>query len=207
MKTTIKKAAMVVAAMGVLTFANAQKIAHLSFDSLVTLMPETKTATEAAEKYLQGLNSEMVAMQSEFENKYKDYMEKEPGMSDMIKKNKQEDLQQLQTRIQDFQRQAEMDYKRKQAELTAPIMEKAKKGIEAVAKESGYKYVLDTSPQSTAVLFSEPSDDILNAVKKKLDSMPLATIPGTTPAGTGGIKSPNNSGGGKTPPPPAKGNK
>jgi outer membrane protein len=207
MKTTVKKAAMVVAAMGLLTFANAQKIAHLSFDSLVTLMPETKTATEAAEKYLQGLNSEMVAMQGEFENKYKDYMEKEPTMSEMIKKHKQEDLQQLQTRIQDFQRQAEMDYKRKQAELTAPIMEKAKKGIEAVAKEAGYKYVLDTSPQSTAVLFSEPGDDILNAVKKKLDTMPLATIPGTTPAGTGGIKVPMNTGGGKTPPPPAKDNK
>ena len=195
---------MVVAAMGLLTFANAQKIAHLSFDSLVTLMPETKTATEAAEKYLQGLNQEMVAMQGEFENKYKAYMDGEANMSDMIKKNKQEDLQQLQTRIQDFQRQAEMDYKRKQAELTAPIMDKARKGIEAVAKEAGYKYVLDTSPQSTAVLYSEPSDDILNAVKKKLDTMPLEKIPGTTPAGTGGIKVPMNTGG-KTPPPPSKG--
>jgi outer membrane protein len=208
MKTTITRAALIVAAMGLLTFSNAQKIAHLSFDSLVTLMPETKTATEAAEKYLQGLNQEMVAMQGEFENKYKAYMEGEPGMSEMIKKNKQEDLQQLQTRIQDFQRQAEMDYKRKQAELTAPIMEKAKKGIEAVAKESGYKYVLDTSPQSTAVLFSEQGDDILNAVKKKLDSMPLAEIPGTTPANTGGNKQPNNQGGGKTTPPaPNKGGK
>ena len=75
-------------------------------------------------------------MQTEMDNKYKDYLEKEPTMSDMIKKNKQEDLQQLQTRIQEFQRQAEGEYKRKQAELTAPIMEKAKKGIEGVAKEN-----------------------------------------------------------------------
>jgi outer membrane protein len=190
MKTTMKKVALFVAAMGCLTFANAQKTAHLSFDSLISLMPETKTATDAAQNYLKGLEQELVAMQGEFESKYKDYLEKEVGMSDLLKKNKQEDLQQLQTRIQDFQRQAEQDYKRKQAELTAPIMEKAKKGIEAVAKESGYKYVLDTSPQSTAVLYSEQGDDILNAVKKKLDSMPLATIPGTTPQGTSGPKPP-----------------
>ena len=71
-----------------------------------------------------------------------------------------------------------MDYKRKQSELTAPLMEKAKKGIELVAKENGYKYVLDTSPQNSAVLYSEQSDDILNAVKKKLDGMPAASIPG-----------------------------
>ena len=69
-----------------------------------------------------------------------------------------------------------MDYQKKSAELTAPIMEKAKKGIEAVSKEGGYKYVLDTSTGN--ILYSDPADDILMAVKKKLDSMPLATIPG-----------------------------
>jgi outer membrane protein len=190
MNTKMKRVALFVAAIGCITFANAQKTAHLSFDSLISLMPETKTATDAAQNYLKGLEQELVAMQGEFESKYKDYLEKEAGMSDLLKKNKQEDLQQLQTRIQDFQRQAEQDYKRKQAELTAPIMEKAKKGIEAVAKESGYKYVLDTSPQNTAVLYSESGDDILNAVKKKLDSMPLATIPGVAPQNTGGIKPP-----------------
>ena len=97
----------------------------------------------------------------------------------MIKKTKQDELQSLQTRIQDFNQQAQMDYQKKSAELTAPIVEKAKKAIEAVAKENGYKYVLDTS--SGTVLFSEQSEDILIAVKKKLDSMPAAIIPGANP--------------------------
>ncbi len=206
MMKSIKKLVFTVGALGCLTFAQAQKIAHLSYDSLISLMPETKTATEAAQNFLKGLEQELVAMQTEMDNKYKDYLEKEPTMSDMIKKNKQEDLQQLQTRIQEFQRQAEMEYKRKQAELTAPIMEKAKKGIEAVAKENGYKYVLDTSPQTTAVLYSEMGDDILTLVKKKLDSMPLAVIPGVGGPGTGGIKPlpPAKSG---APAAPAKGGK
>jgi outer membrane protein len=186
----IRKAAILLVAVASINLASAQKIAHLSLDSLVSLMPETKTATEAAQDYLKGLNEESVAMQTEFENKYKDYLEKEPGMSELLKRNKQEDLQQLQNRIQEFQRQAEQDYRKKQAELTAPILEKAKKGIEAVAKENGYKYVMDTSNQNTTVLYCEPSDDILAAVKKKLDGMPLATIPGAAPSGTGGIKTP-----------------
>jgi outer membrane protein len=190
MTITLKKSLLAVAAVCCVTFSQAQKIAHLSFDSLVTLMPETKIATEAAQNYYKGLEQEVLAMQTELENKYKDYLEKEAGMSDLLKKNKQEDLQQLQNRIQEFQRQAEMDVKRKQAELTEPIFEKAKKAIELVAKEAGYKYVLDTSIQNTSVLYSETSDDILMLVKKKLDSMPAAVIPGVKPENTGGIKSP-----------------
>ncbi len=201
MKISLKKAALVIAAMGCITL-NAQKIAHLSFDSLVSLMPETKIATDAAQEYLKGLEQEMTGMQTELENKYRDYMEKQAGMSDMIKRNKEEDLQQLQNRIQEFQRQAEMDYKRKQAELTFPIMEKARKGIEAAAKEGGYKYVLDTSPGNTAVLYYE-GDDILAAVKKKLDAMAPAKIPGVKTEGTGGVKPAAQPQGGTKSPPPA----
>lgn len=199
MNSKTKKAVLLMAAVACFGFAKAQKIAHLSLDSLITLMPETKTATEAAQTYFKGLEQESIAMQTELENKYKDYMEKEAGMSDLLKKNKQEDLQQLQTRIQDFQRQAEQEYRKKQAELTAPIYQKAKKGIEAVAKEGGYKYILDTSVQSTSVLYSEASDDVLLLVKKKLDAMPLAEIPGTAPQGTGGIKAMPGPGGAKPP--------
>jgi outer membrane protein len=197
MTNPVKKSIVAIAAIFCVSFSQAQKIAHLSFDSLVSLMPETKIATDAAQNYYKGLEQEVIAMQTELENKYKDYLEKEPMMSELAKRNKQEDLQQLQNRIQDFQQKAEMDVKRKQAELTAPIFDKAKKAIEAVAKENGYKYVLDTSPQNTTVLYSETPEDILNLVKKKLDSMPAAVIPGTKPEGTGGPKTPAKAPAGK----------
>jgi outer membrane protein len=200
MKTTVKKVALIVMAMGALSFAQAQKIAHVNLDSLVSTMPETKVASEAAKLYSEGLQQELLAMQTELENKQRDYMEKEAGMSELLKKTKQEDFNQLYNRIETFRNQATQDYQRKSAELTLPIMEKAKKAIESVAKEGGYKYVLDGSPQGTAILFSEPAEDIFNAVKKKLDAMPAATIPGAAPAGTGGIKAPQ--GGTKTNTPP-----
>ncbi|MBL7912553.1 MAG: OmpH family outer membrane protein [Bacteroidia bacterium] len=194
MKSTFKKVALIIAASGLFSFANAQKIAHLSLDSLISLMPETKIAKETAQNYLKGIDAESISMQTELETKYKDYMDKQATMSDLVKKTKEDELNGLQRRIEDFKQQAQQDYQRKTAELTAPIMEKAKKGIEAVAKEGGYKYVLDTSAGS--VLYSEPSDDVLMAVKKKLDSMPAAVIPGALQ--TGGVKTPQ--GGGKTPP-------
>jgi outer membrane protein len=207
MNKRFKRLALVAAGIACAAFAGAQKIAHLNYDSLISLMPETKIATEAAQNYLKGLEQEMAAMQGEFETKYKTYLEQEPTMSDLLKKNKQDDLQQLQSRIQEFQRQAEMDYKRKQSELTAPLMEKAKKGIEMVAKENGYRYVLDTSPQNSTVLYSEASDDILNAVKKKLDSMPPASIPGAGSQKDATKKDAPQQGTRTPPPPQGKGQK
>ncbi|MCW3076375.1 MAG: hypothetical protein JWO32_984 [Bacteroidetes bacterium] len=192
--TTLKKTVFALAAIGSLTFAKAQKIAHVSLDSLVSTMPETKTAKEAAQAYYKGIENESISMQTELETKYQKYMQEEASMSEVVKKNKQEELNQLQRRIEDFKMQAQQDYQKKSAELTAPIMDKAKKGIEAVAKEGGYKYVLDTSVGN--VLYSEAADDIFASVKKKLDAMPLANIPGanSTPG-----KDPKKGGGG-TPP-------
>ena len=195
MNTSITKISLVTFVLaGSLTCLHAQKIAHINVDSLVSTMPETKVASEAAQNISNGLNQEMIAMQTEFESKYKDYLEKEATMSDLLKKNRQEELQQLEKRTADFRTQASQDYQRRTAELTAPIMAKAKKAIEAVAKEAGYKYVLDTSPQATLVLYSEAADDILMAVKKKLDTMPAAVLPGVAPANTGGVKPSPNSG-------------
>jgi len=195
MKNMIKKAALTLLAVGAFTFANAQKIAHISLDSLVSMMPETKTAKDVAQKYLKDLETTVGQMEDELQKKYNDYLAGEAGMSDLVKKTKQDELNSLQRRIEDFRMQAQQDYQKKYGELTAPIMDKAKKGIEAVAKEGGYKYVLDTSVGN--VLYSEPAEDILMPVKKKLDAMPLANIPGantntdkpkTTPA-------PNKTGG------------
>lgn len=194
MKNSIKKVALIIASVGCLTIANAQKIAHLSLDSLVSMMPETKTAKDAAQNYLKGIEAEVMNMQTELQTKYEDYLKNEANMAEVVKKNKQEELNSLQKRIEDFRQQAQMDYQRKYGELTAPIMDKAKKGIEAVAKEGGYKYVLDTSTGN--VLYSEASDDILMAVKKKLDSMPAAVIPGMNNGNATPNKTPNKTPGG-----------
>ena len=54
----------------------------------------------------------------------------------------------------------------KEQELIEPILTKAKKAIEEVAKENGYTYIFDTS--IGAVLYWEEGDNVLNLVKKKL---------------------------------------
>ena len=55
MKTTVKKAALMIFAVGALTTATAQKVAHIHLDSLSSIMPETKVAKGVAEAYFNDL--------------------------------------------------------------------------------------------------------------------------------------------------------
>lgn len=178
MKNIVKSVVVIAFAVGSLTVAKAQKMAHISLDSLITLMPESKVAQDVAAKYLKELENQVATMETELQTKYQDYMKNQETYSALLKSTKEGELQDLSRRIEDFKQQAQGDYQRKYGELSRPIYDKAKKGIEAVAKENGYKYVLDTS--SGNVLYSEAADDILTIVKKKLDSMPEAAIPGSS---------------------------
>ncbi len=157
--------------------ANAQKVAHIDLDSLISIMPESKTAQQAVQDYAKQLEQQVVAMQTELQTKYEEYQKSAPDMAPIIKQNKEKELNDLNQRIQDFQKQAQLDYQNKSAELSKPVYEKAKKAIDQVAKENGYKYVLDTS--TGLVLYNEPADDIIGLVVKKLG----ITVPATnTPA-------------------------
>ena len=131
-------------------------------------------------------------MQTELQAKYEKYMAEGSTYSEIIKASKEKELQDLKNRVDEFTAQARQDLQNKQQELSRPIYEKARKAIELVAKENSYKYVLDTS--TGVVIYSEPTDDILQLVKKKLDTMPAAIIPGaavkSVPPNAGGTAKP-----------------
>ena len=99
-------------------------------------------------------------------DKLADYQSKEKQYTDLIKQTKQKELQDMNQHIQDFQVAAQSDFQKKNDELTKPINQKAKKAIEKVAKEKGYKLVIDSG--LGGVLYSEPADDIFLLVKKEL---------------------------------------
>jgi outer membrane protein len=179
MKNVLKIAVVGVAIVVSSYSASAQKVAHINLDSLITLMPESKTAQQAVQEYAKQLEQQVTAMQSELQTKYEAYQAGSKDMAELVRAAKEKELNDLNQRITDFQQQAQADYQKKSAELSKPVYEKAKKSIDQVAKDNGYKYVLDTS--TGLVLYSEPSDDIISLVIKKLGITPTAATTVTPP--------------------------
>lgn len=149
---------------------NAQKIAHISLDSLLKSMPESDSAKVAYTNYASQLENTLNSLQKEFQQKYQEYQQNQANWTGLVKQTKEQELNDLNQRIQAFQTQAQTSLQKYGDSIQQPVIAKAKAAISAVAKENGYKYVLDTS--QGIVLYYEQGDDIFALVSKKLGLKP-----------------------------------
>jgi len=148
--------------------ANAQKavkLGHLDFAKLYSLMPGQDSIKAVYETYAKGLQNQLTTMQAEWENKLSDYQANQATMSNIIKQTKERELQDLQTRMEEFNQKAQQDLSDKEAELTQPVIDRARKAVEDVAKENGYTYVFNSTE---GLLLYAGGDDLMPLVKTKL---------------------------------------
>jgi outer membrane protein len=143
------------------------KFGHINSAELLGLMPERKAAAAKMDSITKDVEKQLQEMMTEYRAKQEKYTTEAPKLSELVKKDKEEELTSLGTRIQNFQQQAQQSLEQQEQALIEPIVNKAKKAIEQVAKENGYTYIFDTSAGS--LLFWEESDNVLSSVKKKLN--------------------------------------
>jgi len=146
-------------------FAQKAKFGHVNSNAVFTLMPEKQTASKAVEDYAMTLETQLQSLHKELELKYNDYMEKQETMSPSIKQMKEEEIVNLQQRIQAFQTRAQEDMQAKEMELFEPIYTKIQDAIKAVGEENSFIFIFD---ESTLLYHSSESVDVTTMVKTKL---------------------------------------
>jgi outer membrane protein len=149
--------------------AQKSKFGHIDSNELMEIMPGKDTAQAQIQAYATILQKQLETMSTEFETKYTEYIANEANMPELMKSTKQEELQDLQARIESFQQKAQDDLIAKEQLLLQPIIDRAKELIAEVAKEKGYSYVFDTG--QGGILYFEETEDILPAVKLKLGNI------------------------------------
>ncbi len=142
------------------------KVGHINSNELLTAMPERTAVQKDLEEYANQLKATLDVMRKEYETKVGEFQGKQDVMTDVIKETKIKEITDLEKRISEFQQTAEADLQKKEQTLLQPIIDKAKKAIDDVAKENNYTYILDSSVG--VVLYSVDSDNILAKVKTKL---------------------------------------
>ncbi len=145
------------------------KFGHINAQELIVLMPERDSATTKMENYGKELQEQIEAMQVEYNTKLNTYQQKAATWSAAILEAKQKELVELQTRIQEFQQTAQEDFQKMQQTLLRPVIEKANKAIETVAKREGFTYIFDISSGNIPYFNVEQSIDLLPLVKKELN--------------------------------------
>ncbi len=144
---------------------SAQKFGHINTQELFAMMPEVNKVRLTMDTINNQYETQLASMNEEFQRKYQDYMAQEATMADAIKQIRQQELQEMQQRIQLFYQTAEQDIQKKQQELLAPVHEKMTKAIKAVGDREGYTYIFDSAAM---VHIGADATDVMPAVKREL---------------------------------------
>lgn len=153
--------------IGSTSFMNAQsKVAHINTQELVESMPKMKAAQAELQKLAQTYEAEIQASIKEFQNKTKQYDAESSTKTDEENQKRLEEVTSMQQSISAYQKQAQDDLAKKEAELLKPIYEEARVAIQKVAKAQGFNYVLDAM-SGQGVLYAD-GKDLLADVKKEL---------------------------------------
>lgn len=168
MKKLIRITLVTLFVCGITLTSQAQKFGHIDFESLVAAMPEKAEAQKTLEKEYNEMKGIIESMSVEFNKKVLTAQQSYDTLSKASQQLLEQELQDMQTRIQQYQQNAEIQLNQRQQELLDPLLKKAEDAVKAVANKEGFFYIFDVSQGSQVLYFSDKSIDIMPLVKKEL---------------------------------------
>ena len=159
---------LLIASVGQKAMAQNFKFGHINSDELIQAMPEYDSATVKLEKFRKELVNALELMSVELNTKNEAYQKESKNYSDIVKQTKEQELVDMNKRIQDFQNNAQSQLQSKQSEVFQPIYQKVDKAIKDVGKENGFLYVFDVSKGALLYFDETKSTNVMPLVKTKL---------------------------------------
>jgi outer membrane protein len=144
------------------------KFGHINSDQLMQAMPEFDSATVKLDKFRKELVNALELMSVELNNKNAAYEKESKNLSDVVKGTKEQELVDMNRRIQEFQTNAQTQLQDKQLELFQPVYAKIDKAIKDIGKENGFTYVFDVAKGSLLYFDETKSVNVMPLAKAKL---------------------------------------
>jgi Skp family chaperone for outer membrane proteins len=99
------------------------KLGHMDVQALFMSLPETAEIETSLKALGAQLEGEVKRMEEEYTRKLTEFKQGEATWDETIKKNRMEELQTLQVKMQNYYQTAQLQLQQKQEELQAPIRE------------------------------------------------------------------------------------
>ncbi len=159
------------------------KIGYTNVDFILGQLPEAKKIENELSITKAQLDKALQDKYKEFQEKLDNYNKNAAGMADVIKADKEKELQGLQTSIQELQRNSETSLQNKYQQLIEPVLLKINTAIKAVGEANNYLYILnsDAGQNTTPILLFVGSEEnnVSDLVFKELGVDPAKVAPET----------------------------
>ena len=145
--------------------ASAQKIGYINSQEMLAAMPEIRGMQAKLDTLAGQYETQFANMQEEFNKKVADFQKDQATMTAGVRDFRQQEIVEMEQRIQMFYQTAQKDIQAKQQEYLIPIQNRMLEAIKKVGAEQGCTYVMD----AMAMLYIAPDAlDLMALVKSEL---------------------------------------
>ena len=163
-----------------------QKIGVVNTNAIMEELSDVKAATTKVQELAKQYDGEIKRMQDELKAKLEAYQKEEATMTDVIKKRRQQELQEMEARTQNSYQMMQEEIQKEQEKLMAPIRTKVINAINKVCEAQGCAYIFEAG---ALLAMGSSALDLTQAVKDELGIKAGAAKPAaTTPARSGARK-------------------
>lgn len=166
-------------AFPMLAMAQAPKFGVVNTQEVLEAMPDVKKVNEqvaaAAKKY----EEEFGKLREQMEREYAEFQKLDPSTPDPIKQRRQQEVQALYQKLEQFQMTASEDIERQRNTLMAPVISKVSAAISAIGKEKALTFVFEAAmPLYTGVEVVNITADVKKSVgATETPAAPAAAAP------------------------------
>ncbi|MBC8033962.1 MAG: OmpH family outer membrane protein [Chitinophagaceae bacterium] len=140
------------------------KIGFVNTEELFSVLPDARKADSALQQYQEVLKKTGEDYQQELEEKAKKFNTDSTKMTAVQKESERRKLQDLYSRVVNYNQEAQQQLQQKQQELIAPLQKMVNELVNKVAKANGYTHVFSRE----ALLVVPDGDNLLPLIKKQL---------------------------------------
>ena len=150
------------------TTANAQaKFGHVNTQEIIQAMPEYNKAKTEIEALTNQYEADLKSMQDELQKKGDAFEKEQATLPDNIKQRRQQELQDMYTKIQQSFQDNQQALAKAQQEKMQAITTKVIDAIKAVGQAGGYVYIMEMGA-GIPYISTTLSTDVTAQVKQKL---------------------------------------
>lgn len=164
----IAAVAIIMAFVGQEAMSQNLKFGHINRNELIQALPEFDSANVKLQSFQKDLVNALELMSVELNNKNDAYTKESKNLTEIVRQTKEQELVDMNRRIQEFQNNAQEQLQNKQTELFQPITLKADKAIKDIGKENGFIYVFDLSSGQLIYFDETKSTNVMPLAKAKL---------------------------------------
>ncbi len=156
--------------LGLLAFAQAQRIAYVDVTAVLESLTEYQKAQEQLDKVATAWRQEIAQEQDKVKGMYSKFQAEQVLLSEDMKKTREEEIMAKEKEVRELQRQRfgpEGGLFKKREELVKPIQDKVYSTIERFALDKGYEFIFDKGSAS-GMLYADKKNDKTEEVKALL---------------------------------------